>query len=117
MAEHLPERGHRHSAHRSRGPPRRDHHHRRGQLPPPCGRGETEVGASAHLPLTRRPSVQIPAVSQVRQQSEPWGIRPYHRPECGFVTRADDVEGYWIEDEAEKAVAEGHEPCAICRPD
>src|SRR6266849_3167504 len=67
MAVHLPERGHRHGAHRSRGPPRGDHHHRRGELPPPCGRGETEVGASARLPLTRRVSVQIPAVSQVRQ--------------------------------------------------
>src|SRR5712691_8976387 len=52
MAEHLPERGHRHGADRSRGPPRRDHHDRRGELPTPCGRGHTEVGASASVPLT-----------------------------------------------------------------
>ena len=53
---------------RPRRPSRRDHYHRRGELPPARGRDEAEVGPRARRPLTRRLSVQIPAVSRVRQQ-------------------------------------------------
>src|SRR2546425_3418895 len=52
VAQHLPERRHRDGAHRSRGPPRGDHHHRGGELSAPRGGGATEVGASDRVPLT-----------------------------------------------------------------
>ena len=49
-------------------------------------------------------------------ESEPWGIRPYHRLDCGYATRPDRVDGNWVKDQVAVAAAEGREPCAVCRP-
>ncbi len=49
-------------------------------------------------------------------ESEPWGIRPYHRLDCAYANRPERVEGNWGKDQVEIAVAEEREPCAVCRP-
>lgn len=49
-------------------------------------------------------------------ESEPWGIRPYHRLDCAYASRPDRVDANWIVDQTHVAVTEGREPCAVCRP-
>jgi hypothetical protein len=57
-------------------------------------------------------------VAATRNPTEPWGIRPYHRPECWYVTKAGHIDNNWTEyATAVAARADDREPCRRCQPD
>jgi hypothetical protein len=76
----------------------------------------------AEAKLLARPPINVgpqpmKVVAATFNPTEPWGIRPYHRPDCSYVTKSSHVEGYWRDyDSAAEAQADERPPCERCNP-
>jgi hypothetical protein len=57
-------------------------------------------------------------VGATENPTQPWGPRPYHCPDCFYVTKPGAVPGYWVKyPNPASAVAAGHRsPCLRCFP-
>jgi methylphosphotriester-DNA--protein-cysteine methyltransferase len=56
-------------------------------------------------------------VAATRNPTEPWGRRPYHRPDCSEVTKQGTVQSNWTTyPSVAAAKADGRRPCKRCQP-